>query len=72
MESNKEAKVGHKGSRVNGEWEWCWEWSRVPRGRTVGELEELEATLADVRLKQFNEDSWAWKLDAWPDLSMCR
>ncbi|GKD59605.1 reverse transcriptase domain, reverse transcriptase zinc-binding domain protein, partial [Tanacetum coccineum] len=64
MESNKEAKVGHKGSWVNGEWEWCWEWSRVPRGRTVGELEELEATLADVRLKQFNEDSWAWKLDA--------
>ncbi|GKD63432.1 hypothetical protein Tco_1305540 [Tanacetum coccineum] len=36
MESNKEAKVGHKGSWANGEWEWCWEWSRVPRGRTIG------------------------------------
>ncbi|GJU14825.1 putative RNA-directed DNA polymerase [Tanacetum coccineum] len=48
MESNKEAKVGHKGSWVNGEWEWCWEWSRVPRGRTVRELEELEATLVDA------------------------
>ncbi|GJV35020.1 retrovirus-related pol polyprotein from transposon TNT 1-94 [Tanacetum coccineum] len=72
MESNKEAKVGHKGSWVNREWEWCWEWSRVPRGRTVGDLEELEATLADVRLKQFNEDSWAWKLDAKVNVFMWR
>ncbi|GJZ21789.1 reverse transcriptase domain, reverse transcriptase zinc-binding domain protein, partial [Tanacetum coccineum] len=40
------------------------QWSRVPRSRTSGGLEELEATLADVRLNQFNEDIWVWKLDA--------
>ncbi|GJS08976.1 hypothetical protein Tco_0365772 [Tanacetum coccineum] len=45
MKSNKEVKVDHKGRWVNEEWEWCWEWSRVPRGRTGEELEELEATL---------------------------
>ncbi|GKC90986.1 RNA-directed DNA polymerase, eukaryota, reverse transcriptase zinc-binding domain protein [Tanacetum coccineum] len=41
-----------------------WKVTRKRRGRIVEELEELEATLVDVRLKQFNEDSWAWKLDA--------
>ncbi|GJY23848.1 hypothetical protein Tco_0397506, partial [Tanacetum coccineum] len=41
--------------------EWVWDWVRSPRGRAVGEMEDLEALVTNISLKQDVKDRvWDW------------
>ncbi|GJT01529.1 kinase RLK-Pelle-LRR-XI-1 family protein, partial [Tanacetum coccineum] len=42
LEQDKEVLVGNRGRWLDGSWEWCWDWSRPPRGRSAREFEAIE------------------------------
>ena len=44
-------------------WVWKWDWRREPRGRELGELEELGRVLGGIVLQKGKGDSPLWRLD---------
>ena len=55
--------AGCKGRWVEGVWEWAWDWIRPPRGRAVGDLDNLNELMRNVSFSQDRGDKWEWKLD---------
>ncbi|GKD62141.1 RNA-directed DNA polymerase, eukaryota, reverse transcriptase zinc-binding domain protein [Tanacetum coccineum] len=62
LEGCKEAKIIDRGRWVDGEWKWVWGWTREPRWRGEGELEELESTLHNNIIDSSCRDTWKWSL----------
>ncbi|KAJ9539578.1 hypothetical protein OSB04_026084 [Centaurea solstitialis] len=60
LELNLETNIAGKGSWVGDAWVWNWSWRRCPRGREVGELEELENLLSGWYPVRGREDKWEW------------
>ena len=58
LEEDEKAKASERGMWDLGEWKWSWRWRREPRGREIGEFEELTSSLA-----QEKEDKMEWLLD---------
>ncbi|KAJ9547561.1 hypothetical protein OSB04_020104 [Centaurea solstitialis] len=52
-----------RGGWVADSWVWNWSWSRDPRGRALGELQNLEMMLDGWKPCREKKDSWEWELD---------
>ena len=63
LEDNKRVSIAERGERVGGEWKWTWGWRRTPRGREVGELDELLNGLQDISPIEGKVDKPIWRLD---------
>ncbi|PWA94261.1 hypothetical protein CTI12_AA061190 [Artemisia annua] len=48
---------------LDGEWRANWEWRIQPRGRTEGDITNLENILNGLALKMDDNDGWIWSLD---------
>ncbi|KAJ9540851.1 hypothetical protein OSB04_027357 [Centaurea solstitialis] len=55
--------VADRGDWVNGEWKWTWKWRRDPRGRELGELEDLTARLHGLVPNAEDANKMEWKVD---------
>lgn len=62
LETNKEARITERGRWINEEWKWEWGWRREPRGRELGELEELQTFLQGRSPNRGKEDHPNWWL----------
>ncbi|XP_071699700.1 uncharacterized protein [Rutidosis leptorrhynchoides] len=62
LESHKEASVADRILHVNSTSIGKWEWTRIPRGRAMNELEELNNLLSSVTISD-RPDSWKYSLD---------
>ena len=56
-------KLRGRGDWVDGVWSWEWNSVRNPRGRTEGEMVELNNILTTVTMSQECRDKWKWKYD---------
>ncbi|KAJ9541035.1 LOW QUALITY PROTEIN: hypothetical protein OSB04_027541 [Centaurea solstitialis] len=63
LEVDNSASVAERGEWVDGEWRWSWKWRREPRGRELGELEDLTARLTGIAPNIGGSDKTEWKLD---------
>ena len=63
LESDKNALVVERGSWHNEVWSWGWRWRREPRGRELGELEELSNCLVGKNLVRGKSDHPKWWLN---------
>ncbi|KAJ9535792.1 hypothetical protein OSB04_un001049 [Centaurea solstitialis] len=63
LEVDNSSSVADRGEWVNGEWKWSWKWRREPRGRELGELEDLTARLIGIAPTMEVADKMEWKLD---------
>nr|GEY18064.1 RNA-directed DNA polymerase, eukaryota, reverse transcriptase zinc-binding domain protein [Tanacetum cinerariifolium] len=63
LDRYKESVVADKGRWDEVTWRWFWDWVREPRGRVVGELEELEQTMSNTNITLNDRDTWKWVLD---------
>ncbi|GKB51929.1 hypothetical protein Tco_0902682 [Tanacetum coccineum] len=63
LEQDKEVLVGNRGRWLDGSWEWCWDWSRPPRGRSAREFEAIEELLLNVNISHSRKDRWKWNVD---------
>ncbi|KAJ9553900.1 hypothetical protein OSB04_017945 [Centaurea solstitialis] len=52
-----------QGEWIEDRWSWNWSWYRQPRGRTLGELEDLERRLLGWNPVRGKRDSWGWEMD---------
>ncbi|GJS23993.1 cysteine-rich receptor-like protein kinase [Tanacetum coccineum] len=50
-----------KGTRVGKD--KVWDWIRPPRGRAMGDFDNLIELLENVRFSQNKEDKWKWRID---------
>ncbi|KAJ9566895.1 hypothetical protein OSB04_002861 [Centaurea solstitialis] len=62
LESEKDVSVAERWARVGEEWIGCWNWRREPRGREVGELNNLIMLLQDWRPSDIACDKIKWNL----------
>ena len=62
LDRTKEGSVFDKGSWVNGEWCWNWDWGRNIRGRVCKELDDLVSLLRSVVVSIDCRDRWRWTL----------
>ncbi|GJX96216.1 RNA-directed DNA polymerase, eukaryota, reverse transcriptase zinc-binding domain protein [Tanacetum coccineum] len=49
LKRNKDVMAGYRGRWVEGVWEWVWDWIRPPKGRAVGDFDNLIELLENVR-----------------------
>lgn len=56
LEANKNVKVGDKGVWIDNKWHWVWDWSREPRGRVLGEAEELANFVEGININRDRTD----------------
>lgn len=47
LERDIQVVVNDRGNWEKGEWKWVWNWNREPRGRMVGELEEMTRIISN-------------------------
>ncbi|GJZ76368.1 reverse transcriptase domain, reverse transcriptase zinc-binding domain protein, partial [Tanacetum coccineum] len=62
FEGDKDVSVRNHGEWGSDGWRWKWEWVGVPRGRSLGELEELSSILRDLTPVSGYVDSSRWFL----------
>ncbi|GJY42434.1 hypothetical protein Tco_0429704 [Tanacetum coccineum] len=58
----KEGSVMDKGSWVNDDWCWEWDWVREIRGRVCKEFDDLLGALQNVVVSKYCRDKWRWAL----------
>ncbi|PWA59031.1 RNA-directed DNA polymerase, eukaryota, Reverse transcriptase zinc-binding domain protein [Artemisia annua] len=63
LESNKNCFLQDRWVSLDGEWRANWEWRIQPRGRTEGDITNLENILNGLALKMDDNDGWIWSLD---------
>ncbi|KAJ9537335.1 hypothetical protein OSB04_030068 [Centaurea solstitialis] len=63
LEVHKNILIAEKGEYVGDDWRWNLEWRREPRGREIGELEDLQSLLRGVLPKRGIVDRNVWRLD---------
>ncbi|KAJ9564748.1 hypothetical protein OSB04_000714 [Centaurea solstitialis] len=63
LEVNKRALIADRGTFIGDGWNWVWGWRRDPRGREVGELEELQSFIRGVHPSRGRADRLVWRLD---------
>ena len=63
LDINRGARVAERGRWRGREWEWEWNWRREPRGRELGELEDLTTYLEGWGPVWNKVDKWVWRLD---------
>ncbi|KAJ9565878.1 hypothetical protein OSB04_001844 [Centaurea solstitialis] len=63
LETSKNISVAERGEFEGEKWRWRWGRRREPRGRELGELENLEKVLKDVLPKRDVRDRIIWSLD---------
>ncbi|KAJ9538060.1 hypothetical protein OSB04_030793 [Centaurea solstitialis] len=61
LEVKGNCKIVERGEWVDGKWEWRWSWRREPRGRELGELEELQERLVGWEPVRREKDGWVWE-----------
>ncbi|GKD33697.1 putative RNA-directed DNA polymerase, eukaryota, reverse transcriptase zinc-binding domain protein [Tanacetum coccineum] len=62
FEGDEDVSVRNHGEWGSDGWRWKWEWVGVPRGRSLGELEELSSVLRDLAPVLGYVDSSRWFL----------
>lgn len=62
LEGNKYVTVKERGWWIENSWVWVWGWSRVPRGRALGDFEELTDILSSVFPNNNCSDHLWWNL----------
>ncbi|XP_071714654.1 uncharacterized protein [Rutidosis leptorrhynchoides] len=60
FESNLDVRVRDRASCMGSNRVGCWGWSRVPFGRALGELDELNQLLSSHVSKGDGPDAWRW------------
>ncbi|KAJ9553481.1 hypothetical protein OSB04_017526 [Centaurea solstitialis] len=63
LEEDKQAHIADRGMWTEEGWRWTWSWRRPPRGRELGELEDLTNRLAESSPIRDKSDVIEWKLD---------
>ncbi|KAJ9544728.1 LOW QUALITY PROTEIN: hypothetical protein OSB04_024435 [Centaurea solstitialis] len=58
--SDPNVSISYQGEWIGDRWVWKWSWCRAPRGRTLGDLVDLERGWEPDRGKR---DSWGWDFD---------
>ena len=63
LEENKRTSIAERGEWVEREWKWAWKWTRAPKGREKGEIEELMNRVQGNSPKEGKSDKTIWRLD---------
>ncbi|XP_071688820.1 uncharacterized protein [Rutidosis leptorrhynchoides] len=62
LETFKHASVSMRVYTRGSSNQFSWAWVHQPMGRSIGELEDLERVISDIKISEDN-DSWKWSLD---------
>ena len=62
LEGEKSATVKERGDWRTGAWVWVWDWRGNPRGRSLGELDDLKNMLSESSPGWNSMDTWSWAM----------
>ncbi|XP_071712466.1 uncharacterized protein [Rutidosis leptorrhynchoides] len=64
LESVKDVLIMDRFEQSASGFNWNWEWLQNPRGRTAGELSDLQNLLSSVSFNRDKQDTWTWNLSS--------
>nr|GFA76818.1 hypothetical protein [Tanacetum cinerariifolium] len=70
LEGEKNVTIKGRGKWRNGTWVWVWDWRGNPRGRSLGELDNLNNMLNGSPLGWNSLDTWSWIMGENGDFSV--